>query len=110
VPLLEALAQIRNAWVAFGLICVALTIVSGYTAIGAAVKAELFPTEVRALGVALPHALAASIFGGSAEYVGLWFKAAGSESSFFWYVSGCIALSLLVYLWMPETRHARIER
>ncbi|MGE3298439.1 MAG: MFS transporter, partial [Porticoccaceae bacterium] len=104
VPLLETLAETRNGWVAFGLICVALTIVSGYTAIGAAVKAELFPTEVRALGVALPHALAASIFGGSAEYVGLWFKAAGSESSFFWYVSGCIALSLLVYLWMPETR------
>ncbi|MFZ2207143.1 MAG: MFS transporter [Porticoccaceae bacterium] len=110
VPLLETLAQTRNGWVAFGLICVALVIVSGYTAIGAAVKAELFPTEVRALGVALPHALAASIFGGSAEYVGLWFKAAGSEGSFFWYVSGCIALSLLVYLRMPETRHARIER
>lgn len=109
VPLLGALAETRNAWVALGLICVALTILSGYTAIGAAVKAELFPTEVRALGVALPHALAASLFGGSAEYLGLWFKAAGSESSFFWYVSGCIALSLLVYVRMPETVGARIE-
>ncbi len=110
VPLLETLVQTRNGWVAFGLICGALAIVSGYTAVSAVVKAELFPTEVRALGVALPYALAVSVFGGSAEYIGLWFKAVGSESSFFWYVSGCIALSLLVYLWMPETRHARIER
>ena len=111
VPLLEALAQTRSGWVAFGLICGALVIASGYTAINAVVKAELFPTEVRALGVALPYALAVSVFGGSAEYVGLWFKTAGHESGFFWYVSGCIALSLLVYLWMPDTRHyARIER
>jgi MHS family alpha-ketoglutarate permease-like MFS transporter len=110
VPLLETLAQTRNGWVACGLICGALVIVSGYTAISAVVKAELFPTEVRTLGVALPYALAVSVFGGSAEYIGLWFKAAGSESSFFWYVSGCIALSLLVYLRMPETRHVRIER
>jgi MHS family alpha-ketoglutarate permease-like MFS transporter len=49
---------------------------------------------VRVLGVALPYALAVSIFGGSAEYVGLWFKAAGQESGFFWYVSGCVGLSL----------------
>ena len=110
VPLLEILAQTRNGWVACGLICGALVIVSGYTAISAVVKAELFPTEVRTLGVALPYALAVSVFGGSAEYIGLWFKAVGSESSFFWYVSGCIALSLLIYLRMPETRHARIER
>lgn len=110
VPLLETLAQTRNGWVACGLICGALVIVSGYTAISAVVKAELFPTEVRTLGVALPYALAVSVFGGSAEYIGLWFKAVGSESSFFWYVSGCIALSLLIYLRMPETRHARIER
>ena len=66
---------------------------------------------MRVLGVALPYALAVSIFGGSAEYVGLWFKAAGHESGFFWYVSGCIGLSLLVYLWMPDTRqYARMER
>lgn len=111
VPLLEALAQTRSGWVAFGLICAALVIASGYTAISAVVKAELFPTEVRALGVALPYAIAVSVFGGSAEYVGLWFKAAGRESGFFWYVSGCIGLSLLVYLWMPDTRqYARMER
>ncbi len=104
VPLLSALAQTRSAWVAFGLILVALVIVSGYTAINAVVKAELFPAEVRALGVALPYAVAVSLFGGSAEYVALWFKARGHESGFYWYVTVCIAVSLLVYAGMRETR------
>ncbi len=40
-----------------------LVIVSGYTSINAVVKAELFPVGVRALGVGLPYAVAASIFG-----------------------------------------------
>ena len=26
------------------------------------------------------------------------------RSGFYWYVSGCIACSLLVYLWMPDTQ------
>jgi MHS family alpha-ketoglutarate permease-like MFS transporter len=68
------------------------------------VKAELFPASVRALGVGLPYAIANSLFGGTAEYVALWFKSNGTESLFYWYVSGCIACSLLVYAFMPDTR------
>jgi len=46
-----------------------------------------------------------------AEYVALWFKNAGVESGFYWYVTACIGVSLLVYLWMPETqRTSRIDR
>ena len=56
------------------------------------VKAELFPTEVRALGVGLPYALTVSIFGGTAEYIALWFKDIGHGSWFYWYVTGCIAV------------------
>jgi MHS family alpha-ketoglutarate permease-like MFS transporter len=77
---------------------------SAYSAISAVVKAELFPAHVRALGVALPYALANSIFGGTAEYVALWLKQDGKESWFYIYVSACIAVSLLVYLTMPDTR------
>ncbi len=33
--------------------------------------AELFPTHVRALGVAFPYAIAVSVFGGTAEYLAL---------------------------------------
>jgi len=96
---------------AFWLILGALVIVSGYTAINAVVKAELFPVEVRALGVGLPYALTVALFGGSAEYVALWFKDIGHETGFFWYVSACIGVSLLVYLKMPDTRAtSRIDR
>jgi MHS family alpha-ketoglutarate permease-like MFS transporter len=104
VPILSALQQVHTGLHAFWLILGALAIVSGYTAINAVVKAELFPVEVRALGVALPYALTVAVFGGTAEYVALWFKDAGHETGFYWYVTACIACSLVVYLWMPDTR------
>ncbi|MBB4005866.1 MFS transporter [Allorhizobium taibaishanense] len=111
VPLLTTLSTASNAFEAFLIIIAALVIVSGYTAINAVVKAELFPTGVRALGVGLPYALTVSIFGGTAEYVALWFKEAGVEHWFYWYVSGCIAVSLVVYAVMPDTRQtSHIDR
>lgn len=110
VPIMTGISQTTNPWVAFFLIMAALVIVSGYTSINAVVKAELFPAEVRALGVGLPYALTVSIFGGTAEYIALWLKQAGHESLFYWYVTGTILLSLLVYVFMRDTReHSRIE-
>ena len=84
---------------------IALLIVSGYTSINAIVKAELFPAEVRALGVGLPYALTVAIFGGSAEYIALWFKELGHESYFYWYITFSIFASLVIYLFMGETRY-----
>ena len=103
-PILSALAHVHDFWTAFALVMAGMLIVSLYTSINAVVKAELFPTEVRALGVALPYALANSIFGGGAEWVALWFKKAGHESGFFTYVTVVILASLAVYIWMPDTR------
>jgi len=104
VPIFNALGQTRDEITALILVCAALAIISSYTSISAVVKAELFPAHVRTLGVALPYALANSIFGGTAEYVALWLKQGGHEPWFYFYVSGCIALSLLVFLTMPDTR------
>jgi MHS family alpha-ketoglutarate permease-like MFS transporter len=104
VPLMHWIASAPSWWAAFGLITLALVIVSGYTSINAVVKAELFPAEVRALGVGLPYALTVSVFGGSAEYVALWFKSIGLESGFYWYVVACIGVSLLTYWRMADTR------
>ncbi|RAU47110.1 MULTISPECIES: MFS transporter [unclassified Pseudomonas] len=110
VPILSTLHTIQTWWGAFFLIMAALIIVSGYTSINAVVKAELFPTEIRALGVGLPYALTVSIFGGTAEYIALWFKSVGMETGYYWYVTVCIAVSLLVYVFMKDTRkHSRIE-
>ncbi|KMQ59453.1 alpha-ketoglutarate transporter [Chryseobacterium angstadtii] len=104
VPLLTALSTTTSMWTAFFLIMAALIIVSGYTSINAVVKAELFPSEIRALGVGLPYALTVAIFGGTAEYVALWFKQAGVESYFYWYITGCILFSLIVYARMKDTK------
>ncbi len=110
VPLLTAISQTRDAWTAFALVCLAWLIVALYTSINAVVKAELFPANIRVTGVALPYAATVSVFGGSAEYVALWFKTHGHESWFYWYASAAIFVSLIVYGIMPETKDAsRIE-
>ncbi len=110
VPILTALGATTGYTQALLLILAALVIVSGYTSINAVVKAELFPAGVRALGVGLPYALAASIFGGTAPLIALQFKAAGHESWFYWYVTALTFLSLLVYTLMRDTKvHTRME-
>ncbi|MBS2015423.1 MAG: MFS transporter [Deltaproteobacteria bacterium] len=103
-PLLDALAATRSPYVAFALVVTALVIVTGYTSINPVVKAELFPAEIRTLGVALPFAIANTLFGGTAEYVALWFKTRGMERGFFVYVTVVIAMSLVVYARMRDTK------
>jgi MHS family alpha-ketoglutarate permease-like MFS transporter len=105
VPILTAISQTTTEWGAFFLILAALIIISGYTSINAVVKAELFPAEVRALGVGLPYALTVAIFGGTAEYIALYFKKIGHESLFYWYVTGCILISLTVYAVVRDTKY-----
>lgn len=106
----STLAGTTNPYVAFSLVLVGLLIVTGYTSINAVVKAELFPAHIRALGVALPYALANTLFGGTAEWVALKLKEIGHESWFFWYVTVMIALSLIVYVKMRDTRdHSHIH-
>ncbi|AJP72596.1 MFS transporter [Sphingomonas hengshuiensis] len=108
-PIFSALEQVRSPMLAFLLMLGALVIVTGYTSINAVVKAEMFPAHIRTLGVALPYAMANAIFGGTAEYVALWFKGAGWERGFYWYVTAMIGVSLVTYLRMRDTRtHSRI--
>jgi MHS family alpha-ketoglutarate permease-like MFS transporter len=106
IPILTGLQATRDYMTALGIVMAALVIVSGYTSINAVVKAELFPTGVRALGVGLPYAVAASVFGGTAPYIALWFKDQGHEPWFYWYVTALIFGSLLVYYFMGDTRRS----
>jgi MHS family alpha-ketoglutarate permease-like MFS transporter len=99
------LETVTSSFGAFLLVLSGLVIVTGYTSINAIVKAELFPAHIRALGVALPYALANTLFGGTAEFVALWLKAGGMEGGFYWYVTAMIGVSLIVYLRMPDTRN-----
>lgn len=110
VPIMTALGSTKDVWVAFALIMCALVIVSGYTSINAVVKAELFPANVRALGVGFPYAIAVSLFGGTAEGIALSFKQQHHQQWFYWYVTVCIALSLILYITMNDTgKHSKIE-
>jgi MHS family alpha-ketoglutarate permease-like MFS transporter len=109
-PILTSLTSATSLVFIFLLMIGALIIVSGYTSINAVVKAELFPAHIRALGVGLPYALTVAIFGGTAEYLALWFKNIGHESYFYWYVTVCILISLILYTTMRDTKHhSKIE-
>lgn len=102
VPILTALAHVSSPYMAFVLIVVALAIVSFYTSISGIVKAEMFPPEVRALGVGLAYAVGNAIFGGSAEYVALALKSVGHETTFYWYVTAMMVVAFLVSLRLPR--------
>jgi MHS family alpha-ketoglutarate permease-like MFS transporter len=86
-PVMSAISHTHAALAAFGLIMILVLCHSGYAAVNAVVKAELFPARVRALGVSLPYALANVMFGGTAEYVAGWLKQAKVESWFYAYVA-----------------------
>lgn len=104
VPLMTAISRLTSNWVILGLLLIYLVIVSAYSSISVVVKAEMFPAEVRVVGVGLPHAITVAVFGGSAEYVALWLKNAGHEMWFYWYVTLGIFLSLLMFVFMKDTR------
>ncbi|MGY0488920.1 MFS transporter [Streptomyces sp. WG-D5] len=110
VPVMTFLGHTDNPWVAFLLMTLALAFVTGYSALAAIVKAEMFPTKVRALGVGLPHALVTATFGGLTEPIALALKQHGHETVFFWYVTGCVALTLLATLLVREpSRDSQLE-
>lgn len=102
VPLLTALKTVTSPFLAFVLVTLALCIVSFYTSISGLVKAEMFPPQVRALGVGLAYAVANAVFGGSAEYVALGLKTLGMENTFYWYVTAMMAVAFLFSLRLPK--------
>jgi MHS family alpha-ketoglutarate permease-like MFS transporter len=106
IPILTTLKETKSPFSAFLLICAAWLFVAAYTSINAIVKAELFPTNVRALGVGLPYAITVSLFGGTAPAIALYFKSLGHEEWFYYYLSGMIFLSLIIYATMRDTKHA----
>ncbi|MFN9927002.1 MAG: MFS transporter [Phenylobacterium sp.] len=103
-PAMTFLAGQDNPWIAFAIVSLLVFVMSGYNAVSAVVKAELFPANVRALGVALPYGLAAAAFGGTAEPIALGFKQAGEEMGFFVYVAALMALSFVVVFFLPDNR------
>jgi metabolite-proton symporter len=104
VPLISYLGGVSSAATAFILVLLGLVVASFYTSISGVVKAELFPAEVRALGVGFTYAVGNALFGGTAEYVALSFKSAGHEGWFGWYVAILCAIALVASVVMPDNR------
>ena len=106
VPVYTLLGTTTSPYAALALILIPITLHGGYTANNAMVKAELFPAHVRALGVAFPYAVGNTLLAGTTEYVALWFKSSGNESGFFWYVAAIVAMTVVAYVMLPETKTA----
>ncbi len=104
VPVSTALATVTDPVQAYLLCMLPVIALCGYAALSSIIKAELFPTRVRALGVALPYAFSQAIFGGNAETAALLFKRAGHEPGYYWLVSGLMTLGLVVALCMRDTQ------
>ena len=103
-PLLSAIGAATTPLAAVALVTVALAGVSFYSSISGIVKAEMFPVQIRGLAVGLPYAISNALFGGTAEYVALWFKNRGVEASFYWYVTVVAGIGLIATLVMPDNR------
>jgi MHS family alpha-ketoglutarate permease-like MFS transporter len=82
---------------------------SGFTSISAALNAELIPGRVRASGIGFPYSLTVAIFGGTAPYMGTWFKQLGNPGLFGWYIAGLCLISLIVYIFLKETAHKTLD-
>ncbi|GAA3715711.1 MFS transporter [Streptomyces tremellae] len=108
VPLLHLLDG--GFWSLLLVQCAGMVLLTGYTAVAAAVNAEVFPARVRAAGIGFPYSLTVALFGGTAPYVGTWFADAGHAGWFPWYVAVLCLVSALVYARLPETAHGTLER
>jgi MHS family alpha-ketoglutarate permease-like MFS transporter len=102
--LITYLPQTRSPIMSFLLVAVGYVILTGYTSINALVKSELFPAHVRALGVGVGYALANSIFGGTAPLIYQAMKARDQVPLFIAYVTVCIAISLVVYIFFLKNK------
>ena len=108
VPVFTAISRAPSPLVATGLVLIPLVLLGAYTSISGLIKAELFPAHIRTLGVALPYAIGNSLFGGTAEYVALWFKQAGIEAAFYWYLTAIIGMAAIAFVLLPETKRTSL--
>jgi MHS family alpha-ketoglutarate permease-like MFS transporter len=108
VPVFTAISHAGSPAIALALVLVPLVLLGAYTSISGLIKAELFPAHIRTLGVALPYAVGNCLFGGTAEYVALWFKQAGVESGFYWDLTAIIGMAAIAFVMLPETKRASL--
>ncbi|WP_455476670.1 MFS family transporter [Bartonella sp. B41] len=104
IPGLIVIGNTDSTWVAFAVITGMLCIMSFYTSVSGIVKADMFPSSVRAMGVGFSYAIANAIFGGSAEAVALGLKDLGYGSTFYFYITGMMVIAFVSACLMPDPK------
>lgn len=84
--------------------CTGLGLYAMMASIAPAIMSELFPTELRGLGIGAWYNLTVAVFGGTAPLVIQWLGAAGHSSWFFWYVAAGAVVAFAATLTLPETK------
>ena len=83
---------------------------SGYYGPFGALIAELFPANVRSIGLSLAYNVAVMLFGGFGPFVVTWLiNATGSPLAPTYYVMGGLALSIVAVACIPGKRHADLD-
>lgn len=110
IPLLGMIGKADSVLTAGILIVIAMAFISMYTSISGIVKAEMFPAHIRGIGVGFTYAVGNSLFGGSAEYVALWFRNAGIGTWFAVYVVVIAIVGFVAVAFMHDNRkHSTID-
>jgi MHS family alpha-ketoglutarate permease-like MFS transporter len=89
--------------------CVGITLYTAMTSIAPAIMSELFPTELRGLGIGAWYNLTVAIFGGTAPLVIQALAQYGLSTMFFWYIAAGAAIAFFVIRTLPETRATELR-
>jgi MHS family alpha-ketoglutarate permease-like MFS transporter len=102
VPLRALLG--RHVWQLILAMSIGMIFIAAIAAIVPAVYAELFPTQIRTVGVGVPYAICVAAFGGTAPYLQTWIGARFGADYFTGYVVALLLISAAVMATLPETR------
>ena len=101
--LITYLPETHSPIMSFLLVGVGYVILTGYTDQRAG-EVEPFPAHVRALGVGVGYSLANSMFGGTAPLIYQALKARDQVILHIAYVTVCISVSLVVYIFFLKNK------
>ncbi|MEI4273457.1 MFS transporter [Klenkia sp. LSe6-5] len=88
---------------------VGLVLYALLASIAPAIMSELFPTELRGVGIGAWYNLTVAVFGGTAPLVITALSEAGHPLVFFWYVAGAAVIAFLTILTLPETKGSQLR-
>ncbi|GAA0531722.1 MFS transporter [Saccharopolyspora subtropica] len=89
--------------------CVGIALYTAMTSIAPAIMSELFPTELRGLGIGAWYNLTVAVFGGTAPLVIQTLARYELSTAFFWYLAVGAAVAFFVIRTLPETRGTELR-